>query len=290
MSSLLSSFDEILARLQQIRPLVAQEAQPAGPRTILEVEQRLRQREELAQRLDTILSRLRALAHGNDWPPLPQPELMGWAQALLSHATNSLILEVDTSGVDPKAELLRLLLLRLEDGMVVFDQAIRPSQPLAQMQEALAYNGLTAEELGAAPPLEEVWPAFCQQCRGQLLVSWGLHWDQAQLQRAGRQVQAPLPVLGLDLQEPASRYFGTSFASLGEICRRLGVPLPMPATALDRARGQLLVIRSMAEGRLGSLYSPLSEPEEADEEPAQDDQGPAEDSDFLEQLDDTQPF
>ncbi|MBE3568049.1 MAG: hypothetical protein IMW90_20220 [Thermogemmatispora sp.] len=275
MSSLLSSLDEIVTQLHQVRPLVEQEMQPAGPLTILEVEQRLRRREALAQRLDGILSRLRALCHGDGWPMLPKPDLMGWAQALLHHATSSFILEIDTSGVDPEAEILRLLLLRLEDGALVFDQRVRPTQSMAQRPEALTYNGLTAEELAGAPPLEEVWPAFCEQTQGRLLVSWGLRWDLAQLQRAGRRLQAPLPALGLDLQEPARAYFELSFASLGDICRRLGEPLPRPATAPARARGQLLVIRAMAEGRLGPLHE------------REQDEG---DLDALDDLDDSQPF
>ncbi|MBE3566504.1 MAG: hypothetical protein IMW90_12340, partial [Thermogemmatispora sp.] len=174
-------------------------------------------------------------------------------------------------------EVLRLLLLRLEDGAVVFDQCIRQTQPIAQMQEALAYNGLTAEELAGAPPLEEVWPAFWQQARGKVLVSFNWPWDYQQLTAACRRLGQGVPaLLGLDLQEPARASFELSFASLGDICCRLGEPLSRPATALERARGQRAILRAMAEGRLG----PLHEQEEVDEG----------DLDALDDLDDTQPF
>jgi DNA polymerase III epsilon subunit-like protein len=276
----ITRIQEIIARLQEALPLLIEEQQglPPGPLTIAEVEARHQRREQISGLIQEAYTRLRSLPYGEGWPSLPKPEWMAWAQAVLAQP-GSLILEVDTSGLQVGAEVLRLLLLRLEDGAVVFDQCIRPTQSLAERPEALTYNGLTAEELAGAPPLEEVWPAFWQQARGKVLVSFNWPWDYQQLTAACRRLGQGVPaLLGLDLQEPACTYFGLSFgfASLGDICCRLGEPLSRPATALERARGQLAILRAMAEGRLG----PLHEQEEVDEG----------DLEALDDLDDTQPF
>ncbi|GER84495.1 hypothetical protein KTAU_31310 [Thermogemmatispora aurantia] len=255
--------------LRQIEQLGATVMEPLPhPLSLAEVERRLAQRRHLQTLLQTLEQTI------NELPALPDPERMAWAQALLALPT-SRILEVDTTRLGSTAELLRLVLVRPSDGQTVFDQLIRPQQ--GYDQAALTYNGLTPAQLEQAPELATVWPAFEQQVRGQLLISWNWAWDEEQLRRASRRLGVGVPVLlGIDLQEPARTFFSQSYAGLPTLCRLIGAPLPQPATAVERARGQVAILRAMAEGRLG----PLHEQEEADEG----------DLDALDDLDDTQPF
>nr|BBH95163.1 hypothetical protein KTA_33620 [Thermogemmatispora argillosa] len=253
--------------LQQIEQLSATVMEPLPQAlSLAEVERRLAHRSQLQALLRSLEEIL------NELPALPDPEGMAWAQALLA-LPSSLIVEVDTSRLGSTAELLRLVLVRPSDGQTIFDQILRPQR--GYDPASLTYNGLTPAQLEQAPEdLSTVWPAFLQQARGHMLIGWNWAWDADQLRRASRQLGLGLPVLlGIDLQEPARTFFSQPYAGLPTLCRLLGAPLPQPATALDRARGQLLVLRAMAEGRLGPLHS-LSEPEEADDGPDLEDSQP----------------
>jgi DNA polymerase III alpha subunit (gram-positive type) len=242
-------------------------------------------RQRRRQRLAGLLDELQAAV--DRLPPLPDAEQMAWAQAILSHP-GSCVLEVDTTGLGPQAELLRLLLLSVDsvDSAVVYDQLIRPSQPLEHDPAALTYNGLTRQQIEQAPSLEEVWSAFEQRAVGRLLISWNWAWDYERLVAACQRLGLGAPaLLGLDLQAPARSFFHQLYASLPMLCQQLGTPLPQPATALDRARGQLLILRAMADGRLGPLHQPVQQPAQlmaAPEADQADQLGPNEE--------DTQPF
>jgi DNA polymerase III epsilon subunit-like protein len=255
--------------LHQIEQVSATVMEPLPhPPSLAEVERRLAQRRHLQTLLQTLEQTI------NELPALPDPEAMAWAQALLALPT-SLILEVDTTRLGSTAELIRLVLVRPSDGQTVFDQILRPQQ--GYDPAALAYNGLTPFQLEQAPDLATVWPAFAQQVRGQFLISWNWVWDVEQLSRASRRLGYGAPILlGIDLQEPARTFFEQPYAGLPTLCRLIDASLPQPATALERARGQLAILRAMAEGRLG----PLHEQEEVDEG----------DLEALDDLDDTQPF
>jgi hypothetical protein len=88
----------------------------------------------------------------------------------------------------------------------------------------------------------------------------------------------PLYFLGECLQERAGNYYQASYpVKLKEICARVGLTLGQ--TAPDRAVGQLMFLRAMAEG----ITNVHSVPTAAEETAAEEDDG-------LGDLDDEHPF
>ncbi len=192
---------------------------------------------ELRRRLDAL-------------PTLARPEHVLWAQALLAFP-NLAFLEVDTDGLYADADILRIVLVD-QSGAVLYDQVVQPRRPLSSK---IAYlTGITPEMVASAPTLAEA------RCSSQLvaafvgryILSFNLEFDQGKLSESAVRYGLPLlPLVGACLMLRAQDYYGAShYPKLADLCERLGAPLPPhpQQDALDRARGQVHLLRMMAQG------------------------------------------
>ncbi len=181
-------------------------------------------------------------------PSLPDPSVVLWAQATLS--LPHFYVEVDTNGLDDRAEITRFLLLGA-DGLVAFDSLVKPTQSVSA--KIAHINGVSAEALESAPSLGEIWHQVSQLIQGKFLVSYGLEFDQKMLaQNATRLGLPPLPIAGDCLMEQSGRYISTSlYRKLSSASQMLGHTLPdhPDQTALDRAQAQRALHIAIAEGR-----------------------------------------
>ncbi|WP_376793790.1 hypothetical protein [Thermogemmatispora sp.] len=272
LSALLTDLQSLKTQLEQLEqqlPILLGHPpiSPLDPATVLQLQQEQRR---VGRLLDEFRDSVRFFSEQYQRSfLLPNWQEMRWARATL--ALHPLFLEVDTTGLHKQADVIRLFLLEA-DGTVRFDSLVRPQRP--PTEEALFYNGLLASSLETAPEAADVWPAFLAALEGRFIVGYSVGWDLEQLDRLCLQGGLPpAPIVAVDLQEHAARYLeGWRYPRLATLCRHLGHPLPEhpQQTAHDRARGQLLILTAMAEGR--GVYS--SEAVETD----------------LEDLDDTQPF
>jgi DNA polymerase III epsilon subunit-like protein len=221
---------------------------------------------QVEQAATTLRQRLDAL------PALARPEHVHWAQALLAFP-NLAFLEVDTDGLYADADILRLALVDAA-GVPLYDQLFQPRRPLTSKIAHLI--GLTSERLSQAPTLSEAWPRVVQAFTGRYVLSFNLEFDQGKLtESATRYGLPPLPLVGDCLMLRAQDYYeASSYPKLADLCQRLGAPLPPQPQqdALDRARGQLHLLRMMAQGITHApvARSVFKTTEQADDDPSRD--------------------
>lgn len=181
-------------------------------------------------------------------PALAHPEHVQWAQALLAFP-NLAFLEVDTDGLYADADILRIMLVD-QWCAPLYDQVFQPRRP---MTPKIAYlTGLKPEQLVQAPTLAETWPQVAQAFTGRYVLSFNLEFDQGKLTESAARYGLPaLPLVGECLMLHAQDYYGASYyPKLADLCERLGAPLSAQPQqdALDRARGQVWLLRKMAQG------------------------------------------
>ena len=186
----------------------------------------------------------------NALPALARPDLVLWAQAV-RELPNLAFLEVDTDGLYADADILRLALVD-QTGAVLYDQLMQPRRPLSPKIARL--TGITPQMLEHAPTLAQVWRSFefARAFVGRYVLSFNLEFDSGKLaESATRYDLPPLPLVGECLMLRAQEYYGASYyPKLADLCERLGYPLPEhpQQDALDRARGQLCLLRAMSQG------------------------------------------
>jgi DNA polymerase III epsilon subunit-like protein len=180
-------------------------------------------------------------------PTLARPEHLHWAQALLAFP-NLAFLEVDTDGLYADADILRIALVD-QTGAVLYDQVFQPRRPLSPKMAHL--TGITPEMVASAPTLAEAWHGVAAFV-GRYILSFNLEFDQGKLSESAARYGLPaLPLVGDCLMLRAQDYYGAShYPKLADLCERLGAPLPPhpQQDALDRARGQVHLLRMMAQG------------------------------------------
>jgi DNA polymerase III epsilon subunit-like protein len=195
-------------------------------------------------------------------PTLARPEHLHWAQALLAFP-NLAFLEVDTDGLYADADILRIVLVD-QSSAVLYDQVVQPRRPLSSK---IAYlTGITPGMVASAPTLAEV------RCSSRLvaalvgcyILSFNLEFDQGKLSESAERYGLPLlPLVGDCLMLRAQEYYGAShYPKLADLCERLGAPLPPhpEQNALDRARGQVHLLRMMAHGIMHVSAPPHAKP------------------------------
>jgi DNA polymerase III epsilon subunit-like protein len=183
-------------------------------------------------------------------PTLARSEHVHWAQALLAFP-NLAFLEVDTDGLYADADMLRIALVD-QIGAVLYDQVFQPRRPLSPQMAHL--TGITPEMVVSAPTLAEVWRSsrLVAAFVGRYILSFNLEFDQGKLSESAARYGLPaLPLVGDCLMLRAQDYYGAShYPKLADLCERLGAPLPPhpQQDALDRASGQVHLLRAMAQG------------------------------------------
>jgi DNA polymerase III epsilon subunit-like protein len=184
----------------------------------------------------------------NEERALARPDLVLWAQTVLEFS-NLAFLEVDTDGLYADADILRISLVD-QTGAALYDQLVQPRRHLSD--KIVRLTGITLDLLEHAPRLSEAWPQVQAAFAGRYVMSFNLEFDSGKLSESiARYDLPPLPLIGDCLMLRAQEYYGTgSYPKLADLCERLGHPLPEHPRqdALDRARGQVCLLRAMSQG------------------------------------------
>lgn len=246
---------DIIAAMQGCETLLQGEYSSEPVKDLADLKLHQDMREAIANHLESVqryASNLRM--RFRSLPKLPAWKDAVWARDMLGKA-NMALLEVDTDGLAFDAALLRVVLLDAQQ-RVLFDTFIRPKQ--MPSRELLSITGIAQTDLDNAPTFAEVWPKIHAALTGKHLVSYGRDFDIGKLEHHAGQ---DMPFVATScLMEKATSYFqSTSFLRLAELCWRVGHPLPERPnqTALDRAVGQLRVLKAMANG-FTTLPTPIT--------------------------------
>jgi DNA polymerase III epsilon subunit-like protein len=242
----------------RVTTLLQAEETATPVRCLSEWQTRQAQRAELGSALGHLERSVAELCHRYDMlAHLPRALLVSWAQTVLAFP-NLAFLEVDTDGLSTEADLLRITLID-RSGALLFDQLIQPRRPLTS--KIVQLTGLTPEHLVTAPRLADVWKAVQQALAGRYLLSFNLAFDEQQLAaNARRHNLPPLTLIGECLMLRAQEYYAeASYPRLSALCERLGFPLPEhpEQDALHRARAQLHLLETMAQGTTSLTPSPV---------------------------------
>ena len=181
--------------------------------------------------------------------PIPRSLYVAWAKKLLTWS-NTVFLEIDTTGLQKDDEIVRVLLVN-KKGDVLFDTLICPDKHIS---EKITYlTGITNEAVYKAPDIIYVWEDLMQALRGKYVISFHLAFDQGMLETTAERYHLEMPHFnGECLMKRAMMYSSSfSYAKLSSLCAYIGKPLPKypQQTALHRAMGQVAVLHAISQDR-----------------------------------------
>jgi DNA polymerase III epsilon subunit-like protein len=221
--------------------------------------------EQALANLEASVARLRT--RWRSLTPLPDEDSIRWAQAVLQ-LPNLAFLELDTDGLSPDADIIRVVLLD-KDGSTRYAQTMQPRRPISEKIAAL--TAVRPEEVEHAPTFAQIWPDLCAALQGCYVLSYNLSFDLDKLrQNAERCGVEQVTLIGECLMQRSQQYFHQfSYPKLADLCCRLGFPLPEHPlqNAWDRARGQIHLVLAMSQGiTTGRGESKWIDVDDADEE------------------------
>lgn len=196
---------------------------------------------------------------------LPPKDLMYWAQAI-QQMPNLAFLVLDTTGLESFADIIRILLVD-GSGEPIYHQVIRSER--ASQRPNTSYTGITQEQMDAAPTLTECWPMVFAALKGRYTLAYGHDWVQERLNdNTSFYALSPIHLIGDCLQQTAAQYFRSLYnKKLADLCARIGHPLPTPALAIDRAKGQIALLNAMANGITQVKLEPVADVPDLDDHP-----------------------
>jgi DNA polymerase III epsilon subunit-like protein len=258
------TFDQAI---HTITDLLAQAATLPTSGNLEAVQASHRLRSQLAHHLGILESHVSALSQQiQGLPRLAQLGDVEWAMQQLT-SPHTLILEVDTTGLSPAtSEVLRIVLLDTK-GAPILDVLISPTHPIdTHITHLTGIDQRLMDERGV--PGQQALAQFSEVLYARMLLSFNLEFDKKHLQALASQMGVALPPLvGHCLMEQAAHYFQIyRYQKLEHLCQRIGTPLPERPhqNALDRARGQLALLRAMANGVLDTPIPELVLSDDAD--------------------------
>jgi len=238
--------------------LQIEEAAGLKPNGLQEISERRARHTEITQIWGQVQEHIQAIkAHINGLPSLPSRDIIAWAQSV-NEMDSLAFLEIDTTGTDLDAELVRFTLGNRR-GSVFYDQHIRPEQGHIS-PEASKHNGITDTDLEAAPTIAEVWPRIQRAVAGHYILSFNQEWDRKTLLTAAqRHDLPPLVIIGECLQRRATAYyFKEYYLDLATVAARMGHTMTGP-DAPARLRAQYALLDGIVRG-LTDVRPPAPEP------------------------------
>lgn len=114
---------------------------------------------------------------------------ISWARNLLGRR-NWVILDTETTGLGPEAEIVQLGILA-PSGQVLLDTLVRPLDPIPA--GATAIHGITGAMVASAPRFSGVYEELSRLLTGQLVVVYNAAYDRRILQQTCRRALRLLP-------------------------------------------------------------------------------------------------
>lgn len=175
-------------------------------------------------------------------------DITGWAKALLEFR-NLIFVVVDTTSVKRDSDLLRFFTLD-QHGYAEDDMLIIPGRYPGVLNTE--WTGITKEQMNYAEDLPMIWSDITRALTGKFVLAYGLDFLQDRLDENAKHYGLHhIHLIGDCLMATAPAYFRVNAPAmkLVDACARVGHILPDRPDAEQRARGQLALLRAMAEGR-----------------------------------------
>jgi DNA polymerase-3 subunit epsilon len=178
------------------------------------------------------------------------------------------VIDFETTGLDPNADrVLEMGIVCFDDGVLTASQnwLIHPTIPVPE--GATAVHGITDEMLAGQPRFDQIWNEIRTHLEGRLPVAYNAGFDKkfllAELERMGEQTwgdELP-PAMQSDVEwiDPlvwARELFPEQSAKLGEVCKRLAIPLEEAHRAANDAEATGRVLLALVP-QMPSTYAEL---------------------------------
>lgn len=169
-----------------------------------------------------------------------------WAQEMLSR-DNTIILDTETTGLGPEAEIVQLAILDAKTGQTILDTLIKPLDdiPLA----ATAIHGIDEHTVRHAPYFETVWPVVVEIVEGKTLVIYNSAYDLKIMRQCCKRALIPFRPDDLDMEiYCAMRWYSTWYGDWNDYHGNYKwQKLPSgDHSALGDCRATLAVLNAMA--------------------------------------------
>lgn len=178
------------------------------------------------------------------------------------------VIDFETTGLDPSTDrVLEMGIVCFDDGVLTATQnwLIQPTIPVPE--GATAVHGITDEMLAGQPRFDQIWNEIRTHLEGRLPVAYNAGFDKkfllAELGRMGEQTwgdELP-PAMQSDVEwiDPlvwARELFPEQSAKLGEVCKRLAIPLEDAHRAANDAEATGKVLLALMP-QMPSAYGEL---------------------------------
>ncbi|MEP0805850.1 MAG: 3'-5' exonuclease [Chloroflexota bacterium] len=108
-----------------------------------------------------------------------------WARNTLKHdPAYWVIMDTETTGLDPKAEIVQIGVIDGAGKVLVNNVLVKPTVPIPP--EATRVHGITNEMVRDAPPFPEVLPQLRDAINGKLVVIYNEKYDMRLLRQSAR--------------------------------------------------------------------------------------------------------
>jgi DNA polymerase III epsilon subunit-like protein len=180
-------------------------------------------------------------------------QLLAIRQAREILSRDPLVLDTETTGLGPSAEIVEIAILD-QNGQVVFESLVRPKRPIPP--DVVRIHGIEDNDVIFSPTWESLWPSIRKMLEGRTIIAYNADFDMQMMKQSSRQygilwqetwktecimkLFARYWVLG-DSQWGSYRYH--SLANAGKLCN---ISLTNSHRAADDSRLALQVLRYIA--------------------------------------------
>jgi len=113
-----------------------------------------------------------------------------WAKKIIQEPS-AIILDTETTGLDPRAEACSISILSLKKGETIMDTLVKPSIPIPE--EATKIHGITNEEVKNAPTFLDIYGDFQAAVKDKTVVIYNAKFDRRIIRYCSHLYQLPSP-------------------------------------------------------------------------------------------------
>lgn len=133
------------------------------------------------------------------WHPRPvdRRRSVEWAQRVLASPAGYVILDTETTGLGPTAEVIQIAVVDTA-GTPLLNTLVRPLHLRSMPPDAAAIHGITMKMLDGAPTWPEVAPGLLERTTGRIIVTYNAEYDSRLIKQTASRNGGAMPLAQWD--------------------------------------------------------------------------------------------